>query len=77
MVEKFRGVLPDKSIWYRFTRDEALRFVGAHKEIEALLPKSPPLEDLDSVDLQAFPGKTEAIEKLIKEAGLPVVTLFD
>ena len=77
MVEKFRGAFPAKSIWYRLTRDEALAFVRCHKDIEALLPKQPKLEDVDSIDIQAFPGKTEEIETLLKQAGLNIVTLFD
>lgn len=75
MVEKFRGILPAHSIWYRLTRDEALAFLSCHKDKAALLPAN--LADLDSIDIQALSGKTEDIEKLLQEAGLPIVTLFD
>jgi len=77
MVEKYSGVLPVRSIWYRLTRDEALALVKFDPDFQTQLPTDRPLSELDSIDIQAFPGKTADIEKLLQAAGLNIVTLFD
>jgi len=75
MVEKFRGLIPPGSIWYRFTREEAVTFLQHTGHYDDMTPQQ--RRELDSIDLQALPGKTEDIERQISEAGLNIVTLHD
>jgi len=77
MVEKYRGVLPKGSIWFHLTGDEARALITSHPDIKAQLPTDKPLADIGDVDIQALPGTTADIEKLLTEAGLNIVTLQD
>lgn len=75
MVEKYRGVLPAGSIWFHLTGDEARSLIKSSPEFAAQIPPDKPLADLDDIDIQALPGKTADIEKLLKEAGLNIMNI--
>ena len=77
MVEKYKGVLPPGSIWFHLTGDEARALIEVHPDIKTQLPTDKQLAEIDDVDIQALPAKTEDIEKLLHAAGLNIVTLFD
>jgi hypothetical protein len=77
MTEKYLGLIPKGSIWFRLTGDEARILVHQNPEFMAQLPADKPLEELDSIEIQAFPGKCKDIEDLLTKAGLTIVTLFD
>ncbi len=77
MVEKYRGVLPKGSIWFHLTGDEARALIATHPDLQAQLPTDKPLADIEDVDIQALPGTTADIEKLLTEAGLKIITLHD
>lgn len=77
MVEKYRGVLPKGSIWFHLTGDEARALIESSPEFAAQVPTDKPLAEIDDVDIQALPGKTADIEKLLQTAGLNIVTLQD
>lgn len=75
MVEKFSGIIPLGSIWYRFSREEAITFLQHTGHYERMTPQH--RKELNSIDLQALLGKTEDIEQQISEVGLNIVTLHD
>ena len=75
MVEKYIGLVPPGSVWYKLNRDEATAFLQKEGSWSSLTPEQQ--ADIKDLDIQALPGKTEAFELLIKEAGLNITTLFD
>lgn len=75
MVEKYRGLLPKNSIWFHLTADETKALINSHPEILAQLPPDKPIQDLNDIDIQAFPGKVEELEKYLTDAGLKIITL--
>jgi hypothetical protein len=75
MVEKFRGIIPPGSIWYRLNRDETIALLKHQGEFDNLAPDKQ--ETLDSSDIQAIPDEVEELEQLLTNAGLKIVTLHN
>ena len=74
MVDKYRGIMPKGSIWYRFSREEMIAFL---KDSTDLVPKDTVIDYslLESGDMQAI--NVEGMESAIAKAKLNIVTLFD
>lgn len=77
MAEKYRGFLPPDSIWFHLNREEARTLIENNPEIKALIPSDKTLAELNDADIQSLPGQTEDIEKLLQEAGIKIITLYD
>lgn len=75
MAEKYRGILPPGSIWYRLTRAESIAYLQLMGLWSELTPEQQ--VGIEDSDIQALPGKAEEIESLLTQAGLTVRTLFD
>jgi len=75
MVEKYRGAIPPNSIWYKLSRDESLALLKHNGEIAKMTPEQ--ISTIESSDIQAIRGQVDDLEKMLKEAGLNIVTLFD
>ena len=75
MVDKYRGAIPLGSIWFSLNRAEALALLKHQGELQKMTPEQ--IELVDSADIQAAKGKVEELEKMITDAGLKIVTLFD
>lgn len=75
MVEKYRGVLPPGSVWFRLSKDEALALLRHQGELEKMTPEQ--VSTVDSAEIQAVPGKVSELEEMLQKAGLSVVTLHD
>lgn len=74
MVEKFRGILPPGSIWYKLSKDEAIALMQRDGTWENLTPEQK--ETVDSAEIQLFKGKSAELEQKLKDTGLKIVTLF-
>jgi len=77
MAEKYRGFLPPDSIWFHLNREETKTLIESNPEIKALLPTNKTLAELDDADIQSLPEQAEDIEKLLQEAGIKIITLYD
>lgn len=75
MVEKYRGAIPPNSIWYKLNGDESLALLRHNGEIAKMTPEQ--ISTIESSDIQAIRGQIDELEKMLKEAGLNIVTLFD
>jgi len=75
MVEKYRGVVPPGSIWFRLNRDESMALMQHQGMLEKMTPEQ--IMALDSADIQAAKGKVAELEQMLKDAGLKIVTLYD
>lgn len=75
MVEKFRGILPPGSIWYKLNRDESLVLMKHRGVLANMSPEQIQLED--SAEIQAPKGKVLEFEQMLKDAGLEIITLYD
>lgn len=74
MVEKFKGILPPGSIWYKLTRDETIAFMQHEGLWENMTPEE--REFLHSAEIQLEKGKSTELEQKLKDAGLSIVPLF-
>jgi hypothetical protein len=75
MVEKFRGLIPPGSIWYRLGRDESLVLLGHQGMLDDMSPEQ--IEAVDSVDIQVAKGKVTDLEQILNDVGLEIITLYD
>ena len=74
-MEKYRGLFPPGSIWFKLNRDEVLALLKQQGQLEKMTPEEIGL--VDSADIMAEKGKVEELEKMMTEAGLKIITLFD
>jgi len=66
VVDKYRGLLPPGSTWYRLTRDETITF--AENRGMRMTPEQ--RSRLGSSEIQAFKGKEGEMEQALQKAGL-------
>jgi len=75
MVEKYKGLIPPGSIWFRLNRDDALALLAHKGDLVDMTPEQ--IESIDSADIQAIKGQVDELEQMFKYAGLDIITLFD
>jgi hypothetical protein len=75
MVEKYRGIIPPDSIYFKLSRDECITLLKYQGILQTL--SSEQIATLESSEIQAFKGKVTEIEKMLKNAGLKIITLYD
>lgn len=75
MVEKYRGITPPGSIWYRLTREESIVLIVKQGLYKNLTPDQ--RSSLNSSEILAEKGKASEVEKLLTDSGLKIITLFD
>jgi hypothetical protein len=75
MVDKYVGLIPKGSIWFRFSNSELRKFVEANPEF---MPKDQQIDfDLLEEGTEFLSLDVTATEAAIARAGLSIVTLFD
>lgn len=75
MAEKYRGLIPSGSIWYKLSRDETIALLQCQGEWDSMSAER--RATLEDADIQGHPGKIESLERLLAQAGINVTTLFD
>jgi hypothetical protein len=75
MVEKYSGIIPPGSIWYRLNKDESLALMRHQGMLENMSPEQ--IGAVDSADIQAEKGKVIELEQMLQNAGLKIITLHD
>jgi len=74
MVEKFIGILPPGSIWYKLTREETIALLQHEGTWEDMTKEQ--RNNLDSSEIQLTKGKALEMEQKLKDAGLKIITLY-
>lgn len=75
MVEKYKGIMPPGSIWYRFNREEALVLLVLQGELENIS-----LEEIiafNSADAQIPLEQIPEFEEILTDIGFRIITLHD
>jgi hypothetical protein len=75
MVEKYRGITPPDSIYFKLNRNESIALLKYQGILEDL--SSEQIATLESSEIQAFKGKASEIERMLTNAGLKIITLYD
>jgi len=75
MVEKYRGIIPPDSIYFKLSREECIALLKYQGILRNLSLEQ--IKTLDSSEIQAFKGKVTRIEEMLKNAGLKIITLYD
>ena len=75
MAEKFKGLMPPNSIWFRLSREESIALLKFQGKFDDFSPEEK--SALDSSDIQALPGRVSELEELLVNAGINIITLFD
>ena len=75
MVDKYRGVIPEKSIWYHLSRPETMKLLNHRGSLAGVTSEE--ISKSGTLEIPAPPEKIEELETVLKDAGLHIVTLFD